>query len=793
MSYTSERGSGVAQYNVNETDAFQFLNKLGASGVGTNFLLNDNFTLDGNKYKLKNTKLGTYSYNLYDLIAIAKAANIDNQKIADALVATIGKNNRGVARYTPELISKLNQSTTPAAKQISEYLNKNYPDLDAQVSVLMDPNGVDYIHRITYTDPSTGETQTVTLTNPASNNKYDPQELSDNLTGFNSLANNALASAQATSNVKANAQAQLNLANEALNKLTNSNLGSNAQTNRTITSSDIAAVKAALPGTNDLQAWNLANKYGVHNIVSGNITPTKDEYALIDRASLSELQDSAANINAENQSINLRNINNQRKQLLQQIQRDPELYEAIVSQFRSDAATGVTAGQRAANAAALAKEKNTEYNTAANELYQSLISGDNSLTASTRQNAMSNATTALDAFVKGKINNMNKAGLDATTQSTDVATAVEALMTALDVDASRYENAAAEKQAAADANTSKRVNDILADVNAQTASQDAALQQLYDTYGIGKDYLQSASSGSANVNDALQTIIDAIQNPASSSSSFKKVDTPAYENAKQFTNKEYNDVVNNSAYKSYLDNMDSLTKTKSLNELLNDFDLDMLSEEGMKALYNQYAEDANKQSNQIFNAAQRAYIAAITAGDAATTASLERLAQTAGISRGNLYAASDFANQYQRQSNALSSGNQMNTDALNQISENNSALSQARLSANQALTNYIGNGTNSYDSGSLYGAAKLFDNAAAQNRQSFGQLGNKLMSTTQGMNTTNVNTAIGNADRLSQLANQYTSANATSAANNTQNAATRNTLIAEVEALRKQAERTLNK
>lgn len=830
---------GVKVFNISLDNTSKFLNNL---GIKQNHYLeiddwyyNLSFKVKGTKYTLKNSRLGDGQnpnvplYNLYDLIAMAKAAGVTNTKIAEALQKA-GISNPNAVRQRPVWqntdVATLNRTMTDSAEKIQNWLDDNYSDFNARVSVISNQAGDGYIYRIVYDDPKTGDELVYKLDAPSNDVNYDNTELtskvfSDTLSPVaNALAQSRSYADNNTANNKANTtvednldanttaqqglantlstilkgptQAEIDKANGASQALAGP-VGSTATTNRTITASDIAAVKAALPGTNDLTAWNLINQYGVHNVVSGNIP--KDAAQLIERQDLDALQKIAGEIDKENQDTTLRNVDQQRKQLLQQIQRDPELYKAITEQFRSDASANVIAGQRTSRVANVVKEKNLEYKSAADELYNSLTSGENNVAANTRQSVMGNSTNALDAFIKGQLNNMNKAGMDKQTQATDVETAVNALKAMLGVEETKYSDAAAVAQAEADANAEKLINKATRETNDQITADDTALETIANIYGIGKDYLKAAVNGDANVADAVGTIISAIKNIETSKPTYTTVEAPEAEEAVKLNNGEYDRLqtllTGDSGYANILNNMDELTKTPTLQSLLKDYGLDtLLNERDMKEKYEEYAKNANQQSDRVFNEAQRAYIAAITAGDSKTAASLEKLAQNAGASKRNLYAAFALANQYQQQTNALNTGSRLNTDVLNQRSANASAIAQAKLAANQALTNYIGNGTNGYDSGTLYGAAKLFDNAAAQNRYNLASLGNQQMTTTQGLNTTNTNVAIGNNNRLDKLASSYTANNATAAINNKKNEGTRETLIAEVEALRKQAEQT---
>lgn len=585
------------------------------------------------------------------------------------------------------------------------------------------------------------------------------------------------------------AQGSFDLSNAALTALQGTNLGSNANAYQDMSAADKAAVTAKLPGTSGLTAYNKLN--GVD--IVPNITGNQAISGTIQRKALAELMGLGDQVLDENDDVRQRNIRTQQAALLQQIRQDPELYNALVQRFRADSAAGVTAGQRASNAGAVVNESKAGYTEAAQGLYDNLFKPDGEI-AKTRDEALSTQQAVLDQYITGQLNNAHKDAMDAVTQSTDLKTAVDALSEVFGVDVSKYANDILESSAAADT----KASDILARIagNSQTtlANQDAALQQILNTYNLGNNLASTGASGSTDVSSALNVIMQALKNPASTGAGFKTVSTPDYEKAEQFNNQQYNDVLN-SEYMDYLDPkvIKQMGSSKSLDDILSEYGLDMLSEEGLKTLYTQYAEDANKRSDQVFNAAQRAYIAAITAGDVKTSEQLTRLAQSASGSRSNLYAAEALANQFRQQRSNANIGLQMATDVQNQRSANANAVNKAALQANSALSGYLGTGADGYDKSTLYAIGSLWDQAAATNRQNYGTLSNSIMQGVQSMNTQNVQNSVNNANRLAQLAAGITSANAAAAANNAANSASRNSAITQAKASKTQAEQDLEK
>ena len=752
---------------------------------------------DGKKYVLKNDSFLDDFYTPQYIVAVAKNMGFTNTEIAEALnkTDTLAPDNK---KWTNKSVRDYNIASTAGGTQLQKYLDANFSELKPYVSTIS-PDGNSYKTRIVFTDPKTGKKVYNVINKPANGKSYTPAELAamaaNTITPAGIALANVIAQAKADAAEKEAlqnkinaAQGSLNLSNAALAALRGS-VGSGANAYQDMSAADRAAVTAKRPGTSGLTAYNKLN--GVD--IVPNITGNQDISGTIQRKALAELLDLGNQVLDENDDVRQRNIRTQQAALLQQIQQDPELYNALVQRFRADSAAGVTAGQRAANAGDVVNQSQAGYTEAAQNLYDSLFKPDGEI-AKTRDEALSTQQAALDQYITGQLNNARKDAVDAGTQATDLRTAVDALSEIFGVDVSKYANDILESSAAADT----KASDILARIagNSQTAlaNQDAALQQILNTYKLGNNLASTGTSGSTDVSSALGVIMQALQKPASTGAGFKTVSTPDYEKAKQFNNQQYNDVLN-SKYMDYLDPdvIKRMGSSKSLDDILSEYGLDMLSEEGLKTLYTQYAEDANKRSDQVFNAAQRAYIAAITAGDAKTSEQLTRLAQNTSGARSNLYATEALANQFRQQRANANTGLQMATDVQNQRSANANAVNKAALQANSALSNYLGTGADGYDKSTLYAIGSLWDQAAAANRQSYGTLSNSIMQGVQNMNTQNVQNSVNNANRLAQLAAGITSANAAAAANNAANTASRNTAITQAQASKTQAERDLEK
>lgn len=787
-----------------------------AEGIGVSNLYqlnNIDIKLNGKTYTIKNTSRGDMVYNLTDVIAAAKAAGITNTDIKNALNIT-GIKYKSRDWETADVAS-FNAKSTTASIQIQDYINEHYPGTDAYVSVFLNKNGDGYTTRVTYTatNPLTGQPEKipVDLTGVGSE-KLSTKKLAE-LVGLESplgknivsAAQTSAADAETNANLKANAEAQVSLGNKVLSLLNqNPNLGTGMTTDNTLTQEQIDASTAKTPDEQfikeNLGVWNNSKDAQIFNNIYQSLQNTDPQ--LIERTALKGadgkvgLEDLAKAVSDEQLAITNRNIDNQRQQLLQQIRNDPELYNSITQQLRADNAAGTIAGQRAANAQQLASQADTTYDKSASELYSNLFSGDKSVADSARSTVLGNAIAASDNYINSMLSQAEAAAAQGQITVQELESLKQSVVDALGVDQSKYDNALAVEQAKAGKNASDISSELSGNYDVQKAEQDSALSQVADLLGVGENYLQSAANGSADVAAAIETIKKGFANAGVvAGKDYTVVKTPELEEPTQFTNKQYNDLLNSDAFQTLIDNktIKSLTEQKTLEQLLSEYNLDMLTEDGMKALYEGYAKEANEQSNKVFNKAQRAYIAAITAGDAKTADQLAKLAANAGVSKGNLYAASALANQFKQQAGLNNSGRQLATDFLNQQSTNKATLNQAALDANKALTAYLGDGSDTYGSGSLYGALNQFNQNAASASKTYGELGSAVMNTTQGLNTSNTGNTIKNYDILAQLANQQTTLNAAAAANNITNTGTKNTLGTEAAAMSTQGNTTLKK
>lgn len=750
-------------------------------------------------YIVKNTSPNDPYYNVYDLIAGLKSVGRTNSEIAEGFNKANIPAPKGNKQWDNTLIKTYNEATTKSTQQIREYLDKYYPNSGAYVSVILNPDGEGYKTRIVYPGDN-GDLVYKTLDGVSGVGALSDKDLRKMLGADTPLGNTLTTITNTNSNILTNANSQMELADK-INQALKGNVGANANAARNLSAEDRAAVQAELPGTENLKAWNQSKDANIFNTIIKNIQDSNPE--LLGRASLKDLQGLAGIVSDEQVDTTRRNINTQKAQTVQGIAKDPALYQAIVNQLRADSAAGTIAGQRAANALGAAQEADASYDTAASDLYSKLFSGEQSVAQGAYANVFNNQTGSLDQYINSMLNNASEAARQGEITSKDLNTVLTALAEATGVDVETFKNAVAERQAAAEGKATDIRSKLEASLKTDIAANDAALDKVKGLYNEGSSYLNDGERGQADVSAAIDVITKALGQSGKSSGGggYKTVAAGDYKDAKQFTNKQYNDVVNNPDFQKFLadDTIDALTKAKTIDDikkqfgLITDDGIDILSEAGLNALYTQYSGEATKQANRVFNDAQRAYIAAITAGDAKTAAQLTRLASSAGATKGNLYAASALTQQFKQQSGLGNTGRQLSTDFLNQRSFNRQAPANAALAANSALTKYVGNGSDNYDQATLYGILNGFNQNAANNRNYYGAFGGSVMNSTQGINNSVVSNNINNYDRLSKLAGDFTTANAAAGANNITNKSTKDIYKTYANAMKAQGQSTLDK
>lgn len=760
------------------------------------------FRINGQRYYLRN-KSNKKIYGIEDVIALAKAAGRSDGEIANALNATKIPNALDHHGWDTSSVAAVNQATTDSAKKLQSYVTKNYKDINAHVDVYLNPDGKSYTYYIKYTDPSTGEVFPVKLENIS--DRLDDAEL-QSLLGPQTTVGGALNKLRNESkNALANAEEQEKFAKTVTDKLENlaPNLGVNAH--QALSDADREIIRANLPNTEDLRIWNKTNDQPIFDKLIANLKisnpaileklgldPNDPKLAgndLIKRLDLKTLEGVSDAITEEQQNVTQRNISKQKIDVLKAIAQDPELYNKITQQARADNAVGTIVGQRAANAQAIANEADVGYDKQASDLYANLFRGENGNVAQqTYSSVADDKANTLDQYIQGQLDAAGATVAEDAATVQNLTTLLTALGAARGVDASTWLNNIAEEQAKAGVATNKLIGDRTDDVTGKLEADQVTLNTIIDMVNKFKGYANGAEGGSANVVDPMKAFNDFINGLGVNryNVDYGKVNPGEYTSSKKFDNAQYNALADDPEFIKWLlsnNTIDAFTKAQTIDEFKNTYGLDMLSQAGLNELYGKYNTEATQEANKVFNTAQRAYIAAITAGDAKTADQLTKLAITAGASKGNLYAASALANQFKQQTGNY--GSQLATDFLNQQSFNRSNAANVVRQTDAALGKYLGNGNDSYDAATLYGIFNKDIQNKANAFKAYGDFGNTAMGHTQDMNSGIVKFDIDNYERLGEAAREIQALNAAAGKSNANNKGTLDSIYVDADSLKR--------
>lgn len=823
----SERISNVPIIPINSDMLTEYCIALTGSNAKSNtvglFDYNNKITLNGQNYVLKNVESGNLVVNLSDVVAASLAAGYDYQSIDKAIGAARRyattdydsiKEKQGLyyrervedydtffEAYNTVLSTDntkssvaqaIDYSIAPSIAALADTFNEANPNLQARIIIGLDSAGTKYTYTLHYKgldgkeykhiiDPSLvrqdGTIEDATLNTWLRNEGLDTV-----------LKNSA--------NVIKNAQADRAAGDAVLKRIAEGGF-KNANAFNDLTAEDRAAITAALPSTEDLTAWNQTKDSDVFSVIIKNLQ--RDNPKLLERIDYDTLKNISDTIVDEQQSITERSINDKRANLLKAIAQDPELYNKITQQTRADNAAGTIAGQRAANVQGLASEVDAKYDEQAAELYKSLFSGEGGNVAQqTYAGSYNSGVSTLDTIIQGKLDDaVAKENLRAS-QITEIEPMLQAIADATGIDVARWADAIAENQAEAGGKADSLVSKVQGDLTTAQSDNRANVSKVQDLLRDESSTATQAINSGMDFSDALQKYIDGIGKKVDSGY-YKTVNAGDYKKAEQFANKQYSDLITSPEGQEFLkwildsNTVDAFTKKQTLEEYIKSSELaDFITLSGLTEKYKGLNEEATDQANQIFNQAQRAYIAAIAAGDAKTAEQLTRLATTAGTSKGNLYAATALANQFKQQAGS-NTGRQLATDFLNQQSFNRANEAQYQYDAANTQLKYLGSGNQQSGGSTLYEAFNKNAQNKAQAINAYGKFGSSVMGSNQDMSSWSVKNNIDNWNRLNQVIKDYNAINAAGAAANTEAQGAIETLAAQAKAKIAGADQILNK
>lgn len=662
-------------------------------------------------------------YSVQDAVAFAKNKGITNTKIAESLDVfdyNYGSNDQYSA-WTNTDIKNLNANYNPAITKIADTINAARPA--AQAYIVTKRN-------------SKGENTYTLYFNDANGDKIGVDlEGTDSFLYKSGTVNNSKLNAYINSNAAVTEAMKSAMGNTNLSASKGgSGSGSGGYsytappkqilpTNQTLTDADIAALRTSIPDIDKYIGVTAGEDSNVVKNLIADYVQSKGPDS-INRSDLDVLLSSADSYDDTLLGRTQQSINNQTQQLLRQIKNDPELYNAVVSQLRTDAGTGVIAGQRAANIASQTEAAKADYSGKAEELLQSLL-GSEGVAGSTRDAVFGSKATALDAYIQAQL---NKASVDAykrQTDSTELAQLLSLLGGASSVAASQYETDTAKAAA------------------------------LADIFAEKKDVATTGTAGGVtNADYTTSKTVSGVQDV-------------------NLTNKQYTDLINNPEALRLLTDaaFKEATASKTYADILKEYGLadvlgDGTSDTKLAETYAGFVDEANKESNQVFNQAQRAYIESIAAGDSQTADALTRLAMSTGGSRGNLYASSALADQYKQQTSKAITGTNLLDTWQQQVADNKMTLDSSKIDAHNAMTGYIGNGMDTAGKGTLSGVKNILDTASTVAKQGYVDWASDFMKNRQNVKNSQANAKLNDFIRINSLANDITKKNISGAINN---------------------------
>lgn len=806
MSYSSEINSNII--NVSKNVAEQFLNSLFAGTIMAGGPNNISFNTEGhtgndgkNVYSgtIHNTTRNKTFYNLYDLIASAKANGATNTDIATALNTAYNTTD-----WNANTVKDYNTKTTAYTEQLQKYLTQNYSEFDPYVTVRMNKTGTDYEVYVAYKDPTNNNKLVYTKVNEPSagrNSEYKPDEI-NNIIGSLKATSNGLSLPELSTQISNKNTVNTQLANnkaasDAINDLLgkpnndqsaldniNSLLGENsnkqseinsalssltntagtAKTNYNLSDADRQAMVALMPDQSTQKVGNAVNDSSwIDNL--GKDLGSTNAVTFKGRNLQEHLNNAQVGNDALDEYIKAY-FNKANDNLLTDLKSKDTaaLIKALNQQQQSDLRNNVVAGQMTANAGNVTQQANATAKEAADKLYESLVGSDNSLPAQQREGVYQNLVDAITNYTTQQLSQMNADQQNFSTDVAQLTSAAQSIQDLINAEMMKANREASDERTRAGIAQSDIIsaNDTAA---ALSRSQDQASSQAARDVA---NKLTSLISDSANqdITGALKTLLDNVKSGAYDNSTATKV-THDYTNfADHIDETTYNRLIN-SGIMDFLtqDAYNRYTTSKNAAELADAYDVEYLTNQNATiGLFEEAAKQANEASDKTFNAAQRAYISAIAAGDAVTAQQLTRLANSAGMAQRELYNTQSALNQLTQQQNNRTVGNSMAQDRAMQQATNKKQLADANATGANSWTQWNGQ-AGDYEN-SLYSAQKVSGQNAAAGKDAYSVIAGAGLGSQSNWNNL-VSEQNNESNRLiSDAAKAITANNATNAASN---------------------------
>jgi DNA-binding phage protein len=531
-----------------------------------------------------------------------------------------------------------------------------------------------------------------------------------------------------------------------------------------LTEADYAALRAQFPNYSDEQLTNIiANSDWAKNFgATLNSTPTT---SALNRTSYEDYMATAKESNDASKVIANATLNQNRNNLLEEIANDPELYNAIATQLRADSASGVTAGQRVANVLNTARATNDAYKAAADELYSKIGgTGEDSVAGGLRSSVYNSLINAYGGYTEQQLNAL---ATDTNLQTTDV----QNLITALSLINTGLQSEDAQIKRAAEAEAARIVNearDRESKAAQESAASIAAANANTELATTLTNLAGQVAGGNVDLTGADTSITHGVTDYGTGT-----YNTPEYTQAPLIDESLYNTLLSED-YLKFLspETFARFTNQKSEADIAAQYGLlDLMSADAVANKFIGFQQQANAESDKTFNEAQRAYIMAIAAGDAKTAEQLTRLAQTAGMSRKNLYGASALANQFAQQRANAAVSNNLRYDRVQQQALNNASIANATQSGRQQWNAWVGDGNSNASGNGFSNSYNRYTNNVTNATAAYKDLIGGAMNNQSSYNNT-VNTLNNDSNStLSQYAAALNTLNTNAATTNTQNSA----------------------
>lgn len=653
--------------------------------------------------------------------------------------------------------------------EMAAYINTIYPNSGATVSRTYDTNKKTYNYTLTYIDPDTKKTVSHSFKARKAAH-YTEEELADLLSLDTDLGKALNTRSVAVSNAKATVKELDNIQDYS---------GVGATTDRDLTAKDYEAITIAQPkASKDHLGNQLSDAEWLGSLVPALSSLIGKDESFDGKELTEHLNDADGVIKADKTLADIDVASLQ--DLAKRIQVDTTVAAAVREQLYTGHTQNNIAGQIIGNTQNAAAKAQAEQRAVADEEYAKLASEEGTA-SKLRDSVYSSSVQGLTNYTQQQI---NKAYADGQIRL-DEANALLALTTL-----ATQMTTAEQRQIARDVNDALAVAENNAEQIKARNDADQALEEALNTaqtdayQGRVESVIGGASNAGSNHNysKAVNQKGNVYSGNVTPQTSKVNYVDPKYLTADYIDETAYNTLKNSEGWDKIFDQntFDRLTKLKKADGVFYDDITNenlaaayglayLINAEDTEAKFDEYADQANKESDRIFNTAQRAYLAAVAAGDTQTTEQLVRMAKSAGSGKQNLYDASLLTNQISQQTANRALGDNLAHDYQRQQALNEKQKATAKLQANSNRNDWLGDGNPDSAQGGLYGATSVHKQGATSALDSYGTLAGLNMDYQGFINDMISTSTIAGNKNISGVAANITGNNASGGVNNISN------------------------